>query len=167
MRALVYSDLHLEMADCTPPRDVDLAVDVVLLLGDIHVGTKGIEWAKKNFSVPVLYVLGNHEYYGGAFPRTLDKCRAEDAGSHVQILDRDEVIIGDVRFLGATLWTDFALFGEGGQLRAMEEARFRMNDFHKIRHYFFLSKAHAPRCAQGMFCIKSLFTKGPRRTFYN
>ncbi len=40
-----------------------LDADVIVLSGDIHIGTQGIDWASQ-FDVPVIYVLGNHEAYG-------------------------------------------------------------------------------------------------------
>ena len=46
MRLLIYSDLHLDlthfcpqMADGSP---VDANIDMVILAGDIHVGTQGL-----------------------------------------------------------------------------------------------------------------------------
>jgi hypothetical protein len=51
MRIRVLSDLHLEFKDWTPPKT---DADVVVLAGDIHVGVKGVEWARRSFpSVPV------------------------------------------------------------------------------------------------------------------
>ena len=43
MRIRVLSDLHLEFKDWNPPK---ADADVVVLAGDIHVGVKGIEWAR-------------------------------------------------------------------------------------------------------------------------
>ncbi len=39
--------------------------------------------ARKFASVPVLYVLGNHEYYGHAYPRLLGEMHDEAKGSSV------------------------------------------------------------------------------------
>ena len=46
------------------------------------------------------------------------------------------VVVGGVRFLGATLWTDFALHGADGRpsARAMSDAKYGMSDFSIIRH---------------------------------
>ena len=44
MRIRILSDLHLEMGEWTPPA---LPADVVVLAGDIHVGTRGIDWAAR------------------------------------------------------------------------------------------------------------------------
>jgi predicted phosphodiesterase len=57
----ILSDLHLEFADISLPK---VEADVVILAGDIDVEGNGLEWALNTFSdLPVLYVLGNHEYY--------------------------------------------------------------------------------------------------------
>ena len=62
MKLRILSDLHVEFEDFEPP-PVD--ADVVVLAGDIHVRHHGVDWARERFpGVPVLYVLGNHEYYG-------------------------------------------------------------------------------------------------------
>ena len=41
-------------------------------------------------------------------------------------------MIGGVRFVGATLWTDYLLYGEDERPRAMRHARFGMNDHNCI-----------------------------------
>jgi Icc-related predicted phosphoesterase len=126
----VLSDLHLEFSDFRPPK---ANADAVVLAGDIHVGIKGVAWAREEFpDVPVLYVLGNHEYYKGALPRLLDKIRLEAAGSNVQILEQESVVIGGVRFLAATLWTDMALIDDDAQV-GMAAAAATISDFKLIR----------------------------------
>ena len=134
MRIRILSDLHLEFDDWAPPA---ARADVVVLAGDIHVGTKGLAWAREEFpSTPVVYVPGNHEYYGGQFKDVSDALRYTAERLKIALLDGDEIVIGGVRFLGATLWTDFALHGsEPRQIdRAMADAKYGMNDFRVIRH---------------------------------
>jgi len=70
MRVQVLSDLHIEFEDLKLEQ-VDS--DVVVLAGDIHVKDKGVSWALRNFKdKPVLYVLGNHEFYGKLTRNSLD-----------------------------------------------------------------------------------------------
>jgi 3',5'-cyclic AMP phosphodiesterase CpdA len=128
MRLHIYSDLHLEFAPLEPP---DTRADVVILAGDIHVQTRGIGWAAQAFRRPVIYVPGNHEYYGGHFKNTLAKMRDRASETPVHVLDRDEVVIDGVRFLGTTLWTDFS--ATGNLVLAALEARQRMTDYRRIR----------------------------------
>jgi len=54
--------------------DLDfINVDLIILAGDTNLGTNGIEWVKKNIpSKPVIYLLGNHEYYKGSYLKTLN-----------------------------------------------------------------------------------------------
>lgn len=130
MRIHVLSDLHLEFEGFTPPV---VARDVVILAGDINVGDRAIAWAVRNFApTPVVYVLGNHEYYGEALPKHRDTMRRRCEGTNVHLLDDDAIEINDVMFLGTTLWTDFELFGGDPRL-AGDLATRMMTDYRKIR----------------------------------
>lgn len=137
MRILPLSDLHLEIYP-TRKLGIDLAVsrpDVVVLAGDINKSSRAVEWAAETFKdIPVLYVAGNHEYYGSNIDtvpsRIRDACQDTD---NVFFLDNGCKIIDGVRFLGATLWTDFCLFGLWRRPMAMMEAKNTMNDYHAIR----------------------------------
>jgi Icc-related predicted phosphoesterase len=125
----ILSDLHLEFETFEPPRT---DCDLVVLAGDIHIGNKGLLWAKEAFAdKPVIYVLGNHEYYRNALPKLTDKLKQEALGSNVHILENDKVIIDDVVFLGCTLWTNFELLGD--PRIAGYEATQQMTDYKKIR----------------------------------
>ena len=125
----ILSDIHIEFEPFEPPTT---EADVVVLAGDIHVGTKGLEWAKDNFKDEhVIYVLGNHEYYGQALPKLTNKLKELSRGTNIHILENDKLEIDGVVFLGCTLWTDFKLFGD--PRIAGYEASQKMTDFKKIR----------------------------------
>ena len=63
-------------------------IDIVVLAGDINLGAKGIEWIKDVIPTkPVVYVLGNHEYYKGSYPKTLHKIKEETLGSNIHVLE--------------------------------------------------------------------------------
>ena len=109
MKLNILSDLHLSVGWLDRPRN---DADVVVLAGDIARPRESVAWAL-GFDKPVLYVLGNHEFYGGSIEGTADELKRLCAGSHVHVLDDDETVIDGVRFLGSTLWTDFMLFGDG------------------------------------------------------
>jgi Icc-related predicted phosphoesterase len=128
MKIRILSDLHLEFQDFKPP---EVPSDVVVLAGDIDIKSRGIAWAKKHFKQPVIYVPGNHEYYKGSLDRTLQKMYELSASSNVHVLNDDILIFGGVRFLGATLWTDYRL--TGNQPLAEWDAQQRMSDFKEIR----------------------------------
>lgn len=128
MRIRLLNDLHLEFADFDPP-PVD--ADVVVLAGDIAAGTRGVKWARRSFpDTPVVFVPGNHEYYGGRLPDTTAELVAA-GGDHVHVLQQSAVEIGDVLFLGATLWTDMALLGR--PRLAISSLRNGMADYRAIQ----------------------------------
>jgi predicted phosphodiesterase len=131
MRIRVLSDLHLEAAPFDPP---PADADVVVLAGDIHNGAAGVEWARRRFACPVLYLAGNHEPYDGEFAATSAAIEAAARGSQVAVLDCDRVVIGGVRFLGCTLWTDFDLDGAEGRELALGRHRDWLVDFRAIRY---------------------------------
>lgn len=129
MKIHLLSDLHLEFGDLVPPAT---DADVVVLAGDIHIKARAIAWALKHFAdKPVVYVAGNHEYYGGSLGHTMQKMRSLAEGTNVHFLHDRAVIIDGVRFLGATLWTDYRL--TGNQPLAELDARNILQDFKYIR----------------------------------
>ena len=80
LRIRYMSDLHLEFSDFTPP---PLEADIVMLAGDIHTGTESLDWAARSFpETPVLYLPGNHEYYGFATNNLPNGIRAANCTIH-------------------------------------------------------------------------------------
>jgi predicted phosphodiesterase len=130
VRLHVLSDLHLERHEFTAP-DVD--ADVVVLAGDIARGTRGVEWARSwAQGRPVLFVAGNHEFYGHATPGLIEDLRDSAKGSTIRVLENDDTIIDGVRFLGCTLWTDFGVDGEAGRAETMRLCGRVINDYGQI-----------------------------------
>lgn len=137
MKIQILSDLHLEFSERHPPFVPPTTdADVIVLAGDIDNGTRAFDWAERSFAgKTVLYVPGNHEYYGGELATVARQMRARAANSaNVRLLDNDELVLGDVRFLGTTLWTDFELFGLESMAAAVEESLRYVVDFRAIRH---------------------------------
>jgi Icc-related predicted phosphoesterase len=129
MRIHILSDLHLEFAPFQPS---EVNADAVILAGDIHTGKNGIKWILKTFpDRPVIYVLGNHEFYGQKIPNLISEIKDIAKGTNVNVLENDCVEIGDVKFFGATLWTDFQL--SGNPVLAEVTAQTGMTDFRRIR----------------------------------
>lgn len=130
MKLHVLSDLHLEFSTFEPPTT---DADVVVLAGDVAQGNKGVYWARQTFpNSHIIFVPGNHEYYGSRRPETLRLLRVAGTQASVQVLDDDQWILDGVRFLGTTLWTDFEYFGPEMKNIAMEEGKLRLNDFRII-----------------------------------
>lgn len=139
MRIHVVSDLHLEFLEnedqvAALTREIDLpggskAGDVLVIAGDLHVGSRGATILEKLArDRPVIYVLGNHEYYRQDFHQT--RAAWQDAvlpGVHV--LENTAAIVGGIRFLGSTLWADCA--GEDPDVMLYVGAM--VNDFTLIR----------------------------------
>ncbi|HTT11296.1 MAG TPA: metallophosphoesterase [Burkholderiaceae bacterium] len=129
MKLQILSDLHLGVAGMEPEHT---DADVVVLAGDITRPAGACEWAQR-LEKPVIYVAGNHEFYGGELHGTLADLRTRCAGSNVHFLERDALTIDGVRFLGTTLWSDFLLYGEGSlRGRAIAEALRLVADFKRI-----------------------------------
>lgn len=130
MKLHILSDLHTEYADFDPPTT---DADVIILAGDIGVGKDGVDWAARSFTdIPVIYVPGNHEYYGSDIG-VIDELRS-CAPANVFVLSDDRRDIDGVRFLGTTLWTDFRLYGEAEAFYSRKRARESIEDFNSIRN---------------------------------
>ena len=129
MKIQIISDLHNEFGTINHNFG---NIDLLIVAGDLDLGTKGITWLKetiKNF--PVIYVLGNHEYYKGCYPKTLYKIKSCAIGSNIHVLENESFIVNNITFHGATLWTDFELFGNPQTYGAI--CQIEMNDYKQIR----------------------------------
>lgn len=133
MRLYVASDLHLEF-DGMLPDEASFEADVILLPGDIWKGDQGIYWARATWpGKPIVYVAGNHEYYGKIMGHVESALRLAAAETGVHYLQNDEIVIDGVRFIGATLWTDTRLFGDRWTQPVVWSNLLKLNDFRVIR----------------------------------
>lgn len=119
MRVQLFSDLHLERyPDFQPQFAPD--VDVVVLAGDIGSYQSGSRLLTADFglerfsplrsNVPcaqVLYVPGNHEFDCLDFDATYGRLQETCSRLGITWLEREVVLLGNVRFVGTTLWSDF------------------------------------------------------------
>lgn len=98
--------------------------DIVVLAGDICEGASGLEWAA-GFRQDVVYVPGNHEFYGydmDAWQRQMTYKEASHPNIHVlqnKVWFHEVEGIRRVRFIGTTLWTDFDLYTNGDEKERM------------------------------------------------
>jgi 3',5'-cyclic AMP phosphodiesterase CpdA len=129
------SDLHLELTHGwdLPSANARPRFDVMVVAGDlIPRMERGVAWLRERVpDRPVIYIAGNHEPYGQDIDIDVEKARDAAAGSNVRILQNEALSIDGVLFVGATLWTDFALFGSPSY--AMNRAMGIMNDYVRIR----------------------------------
>ena len=90
MKLNILSDLHLGFGAMDWPVN---DADVVVLAGDVARPREAVAWALK-FDKPVLYVPGNHEFYGSSIDGALDELQRLCMGTQVQVLDQREVVLG-------------------------------------------------------------------------
>lgn len=128
MKLHILSDIHLEFSDMPIP-EVD--ADVTIVAGDLHTGISGLWWARK-LGRPVVYIPGNHEFYGYDMDKIRDAFRQQKSSI---TLDNEVAVINGVSFLGCTLWTDFNYHND--PIFDMLHARRNMNDFKFIKYQAF------------------------------
>jgi Icc-related predicted phosphoesterase len=154
MKIQFMSDLHLEFSPVFRPEPTD--ADVLVLSGDILV----VDYMLRSEASPyyeraemfndfllycannyqhVIYVMGNHEHYYSRFDETAVNLRAlisrinlSSPYGNIHLLDKQELEIDDVLFVGATLWTD-ANKGDPVTEFTLEK---RMNDYSLIQRKF-------------------------------
>jgi predicted phosphodiesterase len=99
-------DQHHKWSGLIPETDADL----IILAGDIDNGIKGAEWAlseSERLGKAIVYVPGNHEYYGQEYFSTVEAISRLCEGSAVHCLNPGVYIQDGLRIIGATLWTDY------------------------------------------------------------
>lgn len=116
MRLRLFSDLHLEFKIASPIPEGGPDFDVAIVCGDIdkppRKAMRYLASLPNLHGKPVLFVPGNHEFYGYAIDEHEMLDTAFEAETGVFNLHRRSMIIDGVRFVGATLWTDYALYGD-------------------------------------------------------
>ena len=158
MKIAVCSDLHLEFQDIILKNEE--GAEVLILSGDIMIAEdlhnhppvhpmdpvnipnlgRRQETALRfrdflsrcSFQFPhVIYIAGNHEFYHGRWKASLQHLRDECARyPNVYFLENDIKVIGEVSFIGATLWTDCNK-ADPLTLHALTDM---MNDYRVIRN---------------------------------
>lgn len=126
MKLQVVSDIHLEFGDCILPVPER---DVLILAGDISVGMHAIFFIKEQLKhSPVIYVPGNHEYYGQDIEEVRAAWKDVDL-PNFYFLDNKSCFLGGILFAGGTLWTDY----DRGNWHAKNFAKRGMYDHEVIR----------------------------------
>jgi predicted phosphodiesterase len=160
MKIALCSDLHLEFGDINLVNEENAEVLIlsgdIMIAQDLHdhphmdynpytsgaladlgrrqkTALRFRDFLKRcSFQFPhVIYVAGNHEFYHGKFVGSLQDLRNECGKySNVYFMEDDMRTIGDVTFIGSTLWTDMNK-GDPLTLHAVADM---MNDYRIIRH---------------------------------
>ena len=136
MKAWIFSDLHLEMDASFDDLSIPDA-DICLCAGDVHDGgfVSAIRWLSRFVApcMPVIFVPGNHEYYRSSINEVLAAGYELAKGlNKIYLLDGDSISLNGFRFIGANLWTDFALRGD--PLLPMATAEDQLSDYRRIKH---------------------------------
>jgi Icc-related predicted phosphoesterase len=134
MKFQLFSDLH---TDVMPTKQIRIAdgVDAVVVAGDTCEGAlRAFEQLRRIVptAIPILMVLGNHEFYRKFIPDELALARSQAHNFNIRVLENDSTVLGGVRFAGATLWTDYRIFGAANQARVMNACASGMNDHRRI-----------------------------------
>jgi len=149
MKVSYLSDLHLEFLRY-PSFKKEEGGDVLILAGDILTaymisGYRTDQDARslKKYLLDkfkpdlidkykhVLYCMGNHEHYNYIYRNTLYDIQSwlsSNGFSNVRMMENDNTVIEGVRFIGATLWTDY----NGCDPLTMRIAYDHMNDYKLI-----------------------------------
>lgn len=118
--------MHLEFGAIEAPKN---DADIIVAAGDIGLGLQGVEWLQI-LGKPVIYVAGNHEFYGQEMQHNLNALRRGCLNSNVHFLENSALVLQGVRFLGCTLWANLHIDGE----EKLSILRHTLNDFRRI-HY--------------------------------
>ena len=163
MRLQLLSDLHLERAPDWQPKPLR-DIDVLVLAGDIGSYQTGSWLASDDFGLRrfsprapgapwkrVLYLPGNHEFDSHDYDVVHARLRALCDELGIEWLERSTIVIGDVRFVGATLWADFDALATreaslAAQLKQREKA-FRAANYYLRKYTTF--KGGEPVLAEG------------------
>lgn len=140
MKILVTSDLHLDEWTALGHNPLNAItehlkdLDALIIAGDLaddplRTWPACLAWIGRQIDPAKVYVFpGNHDYYDHRLDGD-DALRATVEAAGMQFAQKRTIMIGDLRFLCCTLWTDFCLFGQ--QEEAMLNARW-MADYERI-----------------------------------
>jgi Icc-related predicted phosphoesterase len=156
MKIKLISDVHLEFGYYDVPQD---GADVLVIAGDLLVvedlhdispETQAFRLKEHLMSTRLLqveefrdflaqvsqkfkhvvYVMGNHEFYGGRFFGSIEHLKFElEQYPNIHLLEQSAVVIDGITFIGGTMWTDF----NRRDPLSVYDAKLMMNDYKTIR----------------------------------
>lgn len=130
MKIRLLSDLHMEGYKYYYEYAGE---DIVVLAGDIHTKNRHrfiIEQIPPN--VKILFVCGNHEYYGSTFENVNDFFYDLQAEYHnFHFLNNESMVIDGVDFYGGTMFSDWELYSDSWTVR--QRAKNMIADFTWIK----------------------------------
>lgn len=145
----IYSDIHLDFdipkkfkfEMLWKPEKLETDKETTLILaGDIWHAKKPFSFMNQSWLKEIsqefqyiIIILGNHDFWGGAFPQEYNNYREkikEQGLDNIFLLQDSQLEIGNHKFIGATLWTDFL----NASTLCMYNAKNIMNDYKKIKY---------------------------------
>ena len=136
MKIQVVSDLHLEVKPFSlfikPEAEVLVLAGDIVALENRCMKMYHLENIINKVEIPIVYVTGNHEYYGfGQVKLTNSILKTLEAKyPHFHFLDNEVWVHKDVEFIGSTLWSNFDLAQDKMMFCAGVETA--INDFNLI-----------------------------------
>jgi hypothetical protein len=135
LKVQIMSDLHIGYPGARGFPPLAPGAGLVMVAGDTCEGLRLAirEMRKAHPATEIVAVAGNHEFYRTTYCEELDAARecARELGVH--LLENQTVTFGKLRVIGATLWTDYDLFGESLRQPAMRAAAETMRDHRRIK----------------------------------
>jgi len=135
LKIQILSDVHIEFGNLDVPVSDDDKNTVLVLAGDVGLAKKAYTYTdfitemSDRFRA-VIYIMGNHEYYHGSVVTARSKIWNNLIDlSNVHVLENETMVIDNVAFVCATLWSDF----DNGNDLCMMNAKNGMNDYRIIR----------------------------------
>ena len=132
MKIQVTSDNHVEFLRNKQKfaRKLPVNADILIVAGDLGTIScvRGALTALCDNFKHVLFVAGNHEFYGSSFPQVRAILREyEEKHPNFHYLDRDVIEIDGQRFVGCTMW-----FPMTPQAETLTN---QLNDFYQISNF--------------------------------
>lgn len=126
------SDLHLDINKGLPFRIKDKEIFTIICGDTSGYFSKTVKWLENNVKNGI-FVAGNHILYnkgGHSLQYQLKQYEKKyPLSSPVSFLNDSYKIVGDIVFVGGTLWTDYCLFGAERKDFCKWYAFRNMNDF--------------------------------------
>jgi len=166
LRAWIVSDLHISVMERALGGHLKVPnADICICAGDISDNVSAsIDYLRRNVSpkLPVVLVLGNHDYYSASIDFALDQARRQLEGTDIQLLENNKVEIAGCRIVGATLWTDFSVEVGDDEHVPAEERRTRASGLipHQMLDFQCIFRSDERRPGEnGMITVQELLKR--------
>jgi DNA repair exonuclease SbcCD nuclease subunit len=119
--------------------DVNPLADLLILAGDIFnfsmpsIELSNIKYLFNDINIPILYVAGNHEYYGSKISQFNKQIKTILTKDNHYFLDNKSVVINGIKFIGSTLWSNFD--GASNYNDFAQLVKQNINDFYYIKDF--------------------------------